>query len=635
MSSLLLRTDGVAEPREHLSPKIELMECTLRDGSYAIDFKFTERDTEVLAGVLAALGFKYIEVGHGFGLGAAQAGKGSMPATDEQLIAAAKRAAPDALIGSFFIPGIGTKEQMKAARAAGLDFIRVGYNAPEIETAYPYLTFAREIGLIPCLNFMKSYGITAAEFGRTGKKGFDAGAEVVYCVDSAGSMFPEDVHRYFTALRDLCDGKMGFHGHSNLQFAMANSVEAYHCGAQFIDTTLYGMGRSAGNVPTEIAVAVFSNLGVKTGIDLFELMDVAEEYMSPLMSELQMYDMTSVAMGYSQFHSSFLPKVAAAARAHGVELRRLLVTLGKLDPVNLDDKRVEEVASSLPAKGKIKTRSVLVSFRATGISESSISASVHSAEQLIDGMMVTCAKRNLTPALELVPTPAPCADLMLADLVTVDETTVVGRITYGSFDVLKRVLELAAPSIPIFMLDMDGGKWGLNLPPGIAKFVGERPLFPIHSRRIVAAYLEDVLRMAARRQGDTCLLICGSPEASLLDSACAIFRSVAVYGALPEGAHYENCWEIVDFSDRMHFDLGITVCMFLCSPSSSDAHSIYQLCHNDTLFVTIGHQPRLERDLATSRIARLDLTQAYRGQAMRCRTIANAIGAALADEGPV
>src|SRR3984893_9610352 len=74
--------------------RVEILECTLRDGSYAVDFKFTENDTAILAGVLGRLGFRWIEVGHGVGLGAMKAGKGAMPATDERLIEAAKRAAP-------------------------------------------------------------------------------------------------------------------------------------------------------------------------------------------------------------------------------------------------------------------------------------------------------------------------------------------------------------------------------------------------------------------------------------------------------------------------------------------------------------------------------------------------------------
>ena len=333
--------------------RIELLECTLRDGSYAVDFKFTERDTEVLASVLGRLGFRWIEVGHGLGLGAAQAGKGTMPASDERLIESAKRAAPNAMIGSFFIPGIGTREQLRSARSAGLDFVRIGYNAPEVEQAYPYLEFARELGLIPCLNFMKTYGVTPRQFGEKALGGEKAGAAAVYCVDSAGSMFPDDVRGYVGEARQRCQCALGFHGHSNLQFAVANSVEAFRSGARLIDSTLYGLGRSSGNVPTEVAIAVFHRLGMVTGIDLYEVMDAAEEFLGPLMTQIQLYDMMAVSMGYSQFHSSFLPKVAAAARKHGVDLRRLVIAMGELDPVNSNESTLERVAANLPKRKTI------------------------------------------------------------------------------------------------------------------------------------------------------------------------------------------------------------------------------------------------------------------------------------------
>src|SRR3984957_8486532 len=203
-------------------------------------------------------------------------------------------------------------------------------------------------------------------------------------------MLPEDVRRYLGGERQQSVGPSGFHGHSNLQFAVANSVEAVRCRATFIDSTLYGLGRSAGNVPREIMVAVFDNLGIKTGVDLFEVMDAAEEFMGPLMSQMQLYDMMSVAMGCSQFHSSFLPRVAAAARQHGVELRRLVVAMGKLDPVNLDEDNLNRVAGSLPKAAPGRAREMLTSFSVLGISAHSISTSLAAVQSLVDGMMVTC-----------------------------------------------------------------------------------------------------------------------------------------------------------------------------------------------------------------------------------------------------
>lgn len=607
--------------------RVELLECTLRDGSYAVDFKFTERDTEVLASVLERLGFRWIEVGHGLGIGAAQAGKGAMPASDERLIEAAKRAAPNAMIGSFFIPGIGTREQLRSARSAGLDFVRIGYNAPEVEQAYPYLEFARELGLIPCLNFMKTYGVTPQQFGEKAQGGEKAGAAAVYCVDSAGSMFPDDVRGYVSEARQRCQCALGFHGHSNLQFAVANSVEAFRSGARLIDSTLYGLGRGSGNVPTEVAVAVFHKLGVETGIDLYDVMDAAEEFLGPLMTQIQLYDMMAVSMGYSQFHSSFLPKVAASARKHGVDLRRLVIAMGELDPVNLDEGTLERVAANLPKRKAYRSREVLTSFRAPGISEHSISSSLSSVKSLVEGMVVACAKRRARAVLELVAAETPSSSFVLADLVLAESSVVLGRVTYGSFEILEQVLAITRNDISVYLVDLDSGAWGTELPAYIKEMAGIERIIPIRSRSLLANYLDELMMSAAQRYGDFCLMVYGSPDAALLKPWSQSFKNVVVRGELPADAP-SNCWRIEDFSDRVHFDLGIAVALLLCPPSSADTQSIDQLTHADGILLTAGYFPRLEQDLPNRSVVRLDPNDAYRGQMARWAGIANLLKSA-------
>jgi hypothetical protein len=469
---------------------------------------------------------------------------------------------------------------------------------------------------------MKTYGISAESFGRKAKAGAAAGADVVYCVDSAGSMLPDDVHAYFTAARSRSDCALGFHGHSNLQFAVANSLEAVRCGASFIDTTLYGLGRSAGNVPTEIAVAVFNNLGIETGIDLFNVMDAAEEFIGPLMSQMQLYDMMSVAMGCSQFHSSFLPKVAAAARKHSVELRRLVVAMGKLDPVSLDEDNLNRVASSLPKLVPGRARETLTSFSAAGISAHSISSSLSSVQSLVDGMIVTCAKRRARPVLELVSSEFPSPELVLADLVLAEGPVVLGRVVYGSFEVLEQVLKMAGPTIPLFLNDKDGGAWASEWPASMIEIVGSDRILPVRSKRLISGYMEDVLTTAAERSGNFCLLIYGSPNPDLLAHCSETFKNIVIHGELPRDTP-ENCWQIADFSDRMHFDLGIGVALLLCPPSGSDSASIDQLLSPEGLVITAGHFPRFEIDTPGRSILRVDPNHAYRGQMDRWVAISN------------
>src|SRR5437764_760423 len=63
-----------------------ILDCTIRDGSYAIDFKFTAEDTALIAEQLDRAGLQYIEVGHGLGLGASEAGKGKAASRDLDVI---------------------------------------------------------------------------------------------------------------------------------------------------------------------------------------------------------------------------------------------------------------------------------------------------------------------------------------------------------------------------------------------------------------------------------------------------------------------------------------------------------------------------------------------------------------------
>src|SRR5919199_5263829 len=95
-----------------------LLDCTIRDGSYAIDFKFTARDTALIAGLLDEAGLPMVEVGHGLGLGASEAGKGSAGSHDLEVIKLTRERVRNAKIGAFFLPDVGTVDHLRAAKDA-------------------------------------------------------------------------------------------------------------------------------------------------------------------------------------------------------------------------------------------------------------------------------------------------------------------------------------------------------------------------------------------------------------------------------------------------------------------------------------------------------------------------------------
>ncbi|GAB6100057.1 4-hydroxy-2-oxovalerate aldolase [Halanaerocella petrolearia] len=328
-----------------MDKQIKLLECTLRDGSYTVDFSFTSQQTYNIVKKLSELGFEYIEVGHGVGLGASKPKIGIATETDEEYIKVAKEAAPNAEIASFFIPTVGSLSDIKKAKDAGLDVLRIGTNISEYYLGEEALKLAKSLGLEVSWNLMKSYAVPPNEFKRTAKKVTNLGADTVVLVDSAGTMLPEEVNEYLSNLTEyVANSKIGFHGHNNLGLSVSNVLEAIKCGATIIDTSIGGMGRSAGNAQTEIIVHLLQKKGLLEDINIYKLMDFAKNEIFPLMNYVQGNKPQDVACGMGSFHSSFMPIVQEVAKEYDIQLEKLIIAVGKDSPVRVTQELVEQIA---------------------------------------------------------------------------------------------------------------------------------------------------------------------------------------------------------------------------------------------------------------------------------------------------
>src|SRR5690554_8113557 len=98
-------------------------------------------------------------------------------------------------------------------------------------------------------------------------------------------MLQADVKAPVQALRNVLnpETEIGFHGHHNLGMGIANSIAAIEAGASRIDGSVAGLGAGAGNTPLEVLCAVLDRMNVETGIDLYKIMDVAEDLVVPMM----------------------------------------------------------------------------------------------------------------------------------------------------------------------------------------------------------------------------------------------------------------------------------------------------------------------------------------------------------------
>jgi 4-hydroxy-2-oxovalerate aldolase len=339
--------------------KPAILETTLRDGSYALNFQFTASDTAVLASELERVGFELIEVGHGIGLGATAAGINPAVESDEGYLRATAGALKKARWGMFCIPGIAKVEDVDKAAAFGMSFIRVGTNVTEVEQSEPFIARAKKHGMMVCANFMKSYATAPKEFATRALLSQRYGADVVYVVDSAGGMLTSELEHYFTAVREVSEMDIGFHGHNNLDLAVANSLRAVELGAAIVDTSLQGFGRSAGNTATEVFLPVLRRFGLDLGIDPLLVMDLSEKYIRPLVQR-RGYDSVDIVTGFAQFHSSYMGVIRDYSGKYGVDPRRLIMAVCEEDrvsaPRDLVEKAAQRISQQYPEKFTAKFR---------------------------------------------------------------------------------------------------------------------------------------------------------------------------------------------------------------------------------------------------------------------------------------
>ncbi len=331
-----------------LGKSVQILETTLRDGSYAINYSFTSADTSVICEKLEDAGFQFIEIGHGVGMRASIKGYGKAAATDEEYMIAAKGALKKAKWGMFCIPGIAELEDIDLAAKHGMGFIRIGTNVTDVEKSEAFIKRAKKYGLFVTANYMKSYALPPEQFAEKVKLSEGYGADVVYIVDSAGGMFPEDLQKYVAAIRQVSQISLGFHGHDNLGFAVANSVKAVDLGVDFIDTSLQGLGRSAGNASTELIVSILHKQGRKIDLNLLKVLEIGQSLINPLLTRKGQMPLDIIS-GYADFHTSYMPLIQKYSAKYKINPLLLITEICKFEKVNVDEGVLDTIAKKMKA----------------------------------------------------------------------------------------------------------------------------------------------------------------------------------------------------------------------------------------------------------------------------------------------
>lgn len=332
-----------------MSKNIILHDMCLRDGMHAKKEQISVEQMVKVAKAMDDCGVPYIQVTHGAGLGGNSIQHGFALASNEEYISAVAEAVKRTIISVLLIPGLGTMKELKSAYESGARSVHVATHCTEADTSPQHIAYARELGMDTSGFLMMSHLNDAKGLCEQALLMEGYGAQTVYITDSAGYMLPADVTEIISRLRGELkpETEIGFHGHHNMAMGVSNSVAAIQAGATRIDASVAGLGAGAGNTPLEVLAAVLDRMGIPTGIDLFKVMDVAEDIITPMMDHMVRVDKDSLTLGYAGVYSTFLLHAKRAADKFGVPARDILVELGRKKMIGGQEDMIQDTAMTM------------------------------------------------------------------------------------------------------------------------------------------------------------------------------------------------------------------------------------------------------------------------------------------------
>lgn len=259
----------------------KIVDCTIRDGGLVNNWDFSVEFVQKLYAGLNEAGVDYMEIGYKNSpkllKGAEDAGPWRF--LDDNFLRKVIPQKGNTKLSALVDIGRVDENDILDRSESMLDLIRVACYIKDVDKALQLVQTFHDRGYETTLNIMALSNVMENELIEAFEMIKDSVVDVVYIVDSYGSLD----HRDITFLVDkfqthLPNKRLGIHAHNNLQLAFSNTLIASEKGVELLDASVYGMGRAAGNCPTELLVSQLKNTPYK----LRPVLDVIEQLMIPL-----------------------------------------------------------------------------------------------------------------------------------------------------------------------------------------------------------------------------------------------------------------------------------------------------------------------------------------------------------------
>lgn len=247
---------------------LTVLDCTLRDGGYYNNWDFPTPLVRRYLEVMKEAGVDYVELGL-------------------RAMSSSAFAGPYAFTLDEWLRHVGIPEGMRVgvmcnakdllrdgdpramilrifsrADQSPVELVRIAAHFSEIEASREAVVALSELGYRVGFNFMQSNGRSREELATKAAVVSTWPLDVLYFADSLGNMSPDDIRFTASAMREGWPGPLGFHAHDNMGLGLVNALAAIESGVTWIDATVLGMGRGAGNVRLEYLLLELARRGL-------------------------------------------------------------------------------------------------------------------------------------------------------------------------------------------------------------------------------------------------------------------------------------------------------------------------------------------------------------------------------------
>lgn len=335
---------------------VQVLDCTLRDGGYINNWEFGKHTICSILDKLESSGIDIIECGF---LTSRPRGE------DCSLFGSPREIAPllpQRKSNAMFVAmiAIGEKElppdRLPAREPGSIHGIRLTFHREETEQAMAWAGAIMAKGYHVFLQPVGTAFYSDLELLRLVERVNQLKPFAFYIVDTLGSMYRNQVTRQFHLIDENMDPsvRLGFHGHNNLQLAFSNAQVLSTIQAKrdlIVDSSVYGMGRGAGNLPTEL-ITRYINKNIQSRYNVAMVMDVYDEYIAPLRKEYEWgYTMAYQIAAIHACHPNYAAYLLNKQTLTMTDIESILRSIPQHQRVEFDKELIRELYQRYQSKG--------------------------------------------------------------------------------------------------------------------------------------------------------------------------------------------------------------------------------------------------------------------------------------------